>query len=75
MEVLPYSIRRGIDHYSAWCDILRIYAKKVRSKNVSLSPDSCVYKNIFHWTLCVAYALSPLTTDPDLERWCWVVRF
>jgi hypothetical protein len=68
MEVWTYSIRHGIDHYSAWCDILGIYAKKVRSKNVSLSPDSCVYKNIFQWRLCVAYALSPLTIDPGLER-------
>jgi hypothetical protein len=37
-----------MDHYHAWCDILGIYATKVLSKNVSLSPDSCTYKNIFH---------------------------
>jgi hypothetical protein len=44
-----YSIRRGIDNYRAWCDILRIYATKVLNKNVILPLDSCAYKNIFYW--------------------------
>jgi hypothetical protein len=43
------SIRCGIGHYCAWCDILKTYVTIVLSKIVSLSPDSCAYKN------CIAH--------------------
>jgi hypothetical protein len=50
-------IALDVAYYRTWCDIFEIYDTKVLSKIVSLSSDSCAYKNIFHWRLCVAYAL------------------